>query len=160
VVGIGTEGRQHHTGKCNPIYSDTLFPSVSSISGQLLSQSRTFPHAKIGTDSRFRDHGTEQSPGPGNYKTQSSIGKQTNSSNKTGGSRSFGVRHSTKANTMSGGVSTVASPGPAGYRLRDGLGRQVSSKNRSSAQFSMSTSSRFKSSSAQNCSPGPGAYTV
>jgi len=159
-VQIGTEGRQQHTGKRNPIYSDTLFPSVSCISSQLLSNQRTFPHPRIGSDSRFRDHASDQTPGPGNYKRPSSLGRQIDSMCKTGGPRSFGVRHSPKANATGGSVTTVVSPGPAGYRLRDGLGRQVSSKNKSSAQFSMSTAPRFRTSAAQNTSPGPGAYTV
>lgn len=160
TVGIGTESRQQHTGKRNPIYSDTLYPAVSSLEGQLLSGQRSFPQVKIGTDSRFRDHQADQSPGPGNYKRASSIGKQVDSNCKTLGARSFGVRHSAKANATGGAPGTIVSPGPAGYRLRDGIGRQISSKNRSSAQFSMSTAPRFRASRAQNCSPGPGAYTV
>eukprot|EP00656_Telonema_subtile_P053262 TRINITY_DN7662_c0_g1_i7.p2 TRINITY_DN7662_c0_g1~~TRINITY_DN7662_c0_g1_i7.p2 ORF type:complete len:210 (+),score=23.09 TRINITY_DN7662_c0_g1_i7:287-916(+) len=155
-ISIGTEGRGRGGSKQNPVYSDTLYNSVSSISNQRLSQSRTFPHTKIGTSSRFRQASAEQGPGPGNYKTKSSIGRQVESSNKSGGSRTFGVRHSGKASAL--GASTMT-PGPAGYNLRDSLGRQVNSINRSSAKFSMSTASRFKS-AALNSSPGPGAYTV
>lgn len=159
TIGIGTEGRQQHTGKRNPIYSDSLFPAVSSLSNQLLSNHRTFPHGKIGTDSRFREHNSEQGPGPGNYKSKSSLGTQQSSQNKTGARKTFGVRHSMKANNA-GSSASGQTPGPAGYRLRDGIGRQISSKNRSSATFSVGTAQRFQRVNAQHVSPGPGAYTV
>jgi len=158
AIGIGTEGRQQHTGKRNPVYSDSLFPRVDSVGSQVYSSKRSYPTIKIGTDPRFR--GTEEGPpGPGNYKSRSSVGRQVNSYCRTMPSRSFGVRHSAKANVVEGDISTVLSPGPAGYRLRDSLGRQISSKAKSSANFSFGSASRFNSKEAAG-TPGPGAYTV
>merc|ERR1711988_709452 len=141
-VGIGTEGRQQHTGKRNPVYSDSLFPRVDAVGSQFMSSKRSHPTIKIGTDPRFR--GTEEGPpGPGNYKSRSSVGRQVDSYCRTMPSRTFGLRHSSKANVVEGDISTVVSPGPAGYRLKDSLGRQVSSKNKSSSNFSFGSASRF-----------------
>jgi len=158
-VGIGTEGRQQHTGKRNPVYSDTLFPRVESVAPQLQSQKRSYPTVKIGTDPRFRSGPDDGPPGPGNYKSRSSVGRQVTSYTRTMPSRSFGVRHSPKANIVDGDISTVASPGPAGYRLRDSLGRQISSKTKTAALFSFGTASRFGGKDTGG-TPGPGAYTV
>merc|ERR1711871_1676342 len=158
-VGIGTEGRQQHTGKRNPVYTDTLFPSVPSVGPQVNSGKRSYPNVKIGTDPRFRAGPDEGAPGPGNYKSRSSVGPQVNSYLRSMSSRTFGVRHSPKANCINGDISTVVSPGPAGYRLRDSLGRQVSSKQKTAAHFSFGTASRFSSKELAG-TPGPGAYTV
>merc|ERR1712159_289293 len=67
-VGIGTEGRQQHTGKRNPVYTDALFPTVESLGPQVNSGKRSYPNVKIGTDPRFRAGPDEGAPGPGNYK--------------------------------------------------------------------------------------------
>jgi len=158
-VGIGTEGRQQHTGKRNPVYTDALFPTVDSVAPQLLSSKRSYPTVKIGTDSRFRAGADDGPPGPGNYKSRSSVGKQVTSYQRSMPMRSFGVRHSTKANISGGDISTVVSPGPAGYRLRDSLGRQISSKQRSSSYYSFGSASRFNGKDTGG-TPGPGAYTV
>eukprot|EP00658_Telonema_sp_P-2_P005382 TRINITY_DN12010_c0_g1_i15.p1 TRINITY_DN12010_c0_g1~~TRINITY_DN12010_c0_g1_i15.p1 ORF type:complete len:245 (-),score=23.42 TRINITY_DN12010_c0_g1_i15:357-1091(-) len=155
-IMIGTEGRQQHTGKRNPIYTDTLFPSVTSLGHQLCSGQRTFPHAKIGTDSRFREFRGDQGPGPGQYKNKAAIGRQVESQNRSFSGKSFGVRHSAKASA--GGLGTVSSPGPQ-YRLRDGFSRQVTSKNRSAASHSIGQASRFKS-RPSDPTPGPAHYHV
>jgi len=158
-VGIGTEGRQQHTGKRNPVYCETMFPTVNSLGHQLVSSKRSYPTVKIGTDQRFRAGPSETTPGPGNYKSRPSVGKQVTSYTRSMPMRSFGVRHSSKANCVDGDSSTVVSPGPAGYRLHDSLGRQINSKNKSSSNFSFGTASRFSSKEAMG-GPGPGAYTV
>ena len=158
-VGIGTEGRQQHTGKRNPVYADTLFPSVPAVGPQVFSGKRSYPNVKIGTDPRFRDGPDDSAPGPGSYKSRASVGPQVNSYLRSMPSRTFGVRHSPKANCKDGDISTVVSPGPAGYRLRDSLGRQVNSKNKTSSHFSFGTASRFSSKELAG-TPGPGAYTV
>merc|ERR1711998_417734 len=158
-VGIGTEGRQQHTGKRNPVYSDSLFPRVDSVGPQIFSSKKSYPPVKIGTDPRFRASADEGAPGPGNYKSRSSVGKQVTSYQRSAPIRTFGVRHSPKANCSDGDISTVVSPGPAGYRLRDSLGRQVNSKAKTAAHFSFGTASRF-SSKETAAGPGPGAYTV
>merc|ERR1711934_233224 len=158
-VGIGTEGRQQHTGKRNPVYADTLFPSVPSVGPQLISAKRSYPTVKIGTDSRFRAGADDGPPGPGNYKSRSSVGRQVTSYQRSSPVRTFGVRHSPKANCTGSDISTVVSPGPAGYRLRDSLGRQVNSKQKSSSNFTFGSASRFSSKDLGG-TPGPGAYTV
>merc|ERR1711988_1322012 len=158
-VGIGTEGRQQHTGKRNPVYADTLFPAVPAVGPQIASGKKSYPNIKIGTDPRFRGGVDDGAPGPGNYKTYSSLKRQVTSYCRTMPSRTFGVRHSPKANCSDGDISTVVSPGPAGYRLRDSLGRQVNSKAKTAAHFSFGTASRF-SSKETAAGPGPGAYTV
>lgn len=158
-VGIGTEGRQQHTGKRNPVYSDTLFPRVDAVGPQLMSAKRSYPTVKIGTDPRFRGGVDDGPPGPGNYKSRSSVGRQVASYQRTMPMRTFGVRHSPKANCADGDISTVVSPGPAGYRLRDSLGRQPSSKRKTAAKFSFGTASRFSGKEVAG-TPGPGAYTV
>jgi len=159
AVGIGTEGRQQHTGKRNPVYTDALFSSVPALGEQLVSSKRTYPSIKIGTDPRFHSVDGESAPGPGNYKSRSSVGKQVHSYCRTLPSRSFGVRHSPKANIAEGDAASIVSPGPAGYRMRDSLGRQISSKAKSSANFSFGSASRFSSKMSVG-NPGPGAYTV
>merc|ERR1711988_323822 len=158
-VGIGTEGRQQHTGKRNPVYSDSLFPRVDAVAPQLMSQKRSYPTVKIGTDPRFRSGPDDGAPGPGNYKSRSSVGRQVSSYQRSMPMRTFGVRHSAKANVIDGDISTVVSPGPAGYRLRDSLGKQVSSKTKTAALFSFGTASRFSGKEVAG-TPGPGAYTV
>jgi len=158
-VGIGTEGRQQHTGKRNPVYTDALFPTVESLGPQLMSSKRSYPNVKIGTDSRFRAGADDGPPGPGNYKSRSSVGRQVTSYQRSSPVRTFGVRHSPKANCTGSDISTVVSPGPAGYRLRDSLGRQVNSKQKSSSNFTFGSASRFSSKDLGG-TPGPGAYTV
>jgi len=158
-VGIGTEGRQQHTGKRNPVYTDAIFETIHSVGPQHLSHKRSYPTYKIGTDARFRAGPDDGPPGPGNYQSRSSVGRQVTSFQRSMPSRSFGVRHSPKANISGGDISTVVSPGPAGYRLRDSLGRQINSKQKSSSNFSFGSASRFGGKDTGG-TPGPGAYTV
>lgn len=114
---------------------------------------------KIGTDPRFRSGPDDGPPGPGNYKSRSSVGRQVTSYQRSMPMRTFGMRHSPKANVIDGDISTVMSPGPARYPLQGSLGRQTSSKTKTAALFSFGTASRFGGKDVGG-TPGPGAYTV
>jgi len=151
-TSVGREGRAQHTGKRNPVYTDTIFPSVSSLGQQRLSGCRTASSIPIGTDSRFKSGAAEQAPGPGNYKMRSSIGNQIESNLKSSQRKSFGVRCHIPN-------SYEASPGPAGYRQRDSIGKQVKSSNRTACSPTIGTAPRFPKTYVE-MGPGPGTYTI